>query len=88
MLFSRSPRPVLDANMSKTQFSKNDAITFLLTHIVVDQAQPLPLTPAQLLSIMNLSEQATTSIEQNEHIIPHELVESMAGGFLLELNLS
>lgn len=63
-------------------------MAFLLTHIVVDQAQSLQLTPALLLSIMNLSEQAATTIQQNQHIIPHELVESMPGEFLLELNLS
>jgi len=74
--------------MSKKQFSKNDALAFLLTYIVVDQARSLHLTPALLFSIMNLSEQAATTIQQNEHIIPHELVESMAGEFLLELNLS
>ncbi|MBT3425211.1 MAG: hypothetical protein HOL98_09940 [Gammaproteobacteria bacterium] len=74
--------------MSKKKFSKNDAMAFLLTHIVVDQAQSLQLTPALLLSIMNLSEQAATTIQQNQHIIPHELVESMPGEFLLELNLS
>jgi len=74
--------------MSKKQFSKNDAMAFLLTYIVVDQGQSLHLTPATLFSIMNLSQQAATTIQKNEHMIPHELVESIAAEFLLELNLS
>jgi hypothetical protein len=74
--------------MPKKNLSKNDAMAFLLTYIIVDRAQSLNLTPALLFSVMNLSEQAVETIQQNEQMIPHELMASLAEEFLLELNLS
>ena len=60
----------------------------LLTSVIVDQAQPLNLTPALLFSVMNLSEQAVETLQQHEQIIPQELMESLTEEFLLTLNLS
>jgi hypothetical protein len=74
--------------MPQKKLLKHDVMASLLTSVIVDQAQPLNLTPALLFSVMNLSEQAVETLQQHEQIIPQELMESLTEEFLLTLNLS
>ena len=68
----------------KHRITREEALNFLLTHIVVERQLSLTLDQVTLFKLSNLAQAATEQISQTEGIIPHEVIESLAAEFLEE----
>lgn len=68
--------------MKKTRVSKEEALNFLLTHIIVERGVTLELDQLALFSLSNLAQRAVEHISESEGVIPHELIEELATEYL------
>lgn len=68
--------------MNSNRITKEQALSFLLTHIVVEKQHSLELSPQSLFSIMSLASEAEERINREEGIIPHEVIEDLAENFV------
>ena len=68
----------------KHRITREEALNFLLTHIVVERQIPITLDQVTLFKLSNLANTATEQISQTEGIIPHEVIETLAAEFLDE----
>ena len=66
------------------RINKTEALSFLLTHIVVDQRQTLSLDSLSLFRLIGLAQRATDEINSSDDAVPHEILESMADVYLRE----
>ena len=66
----------------KQRISKEQALSFLLTYLVVEQGHTLTLDPLNLFNLNNLAQRATEEISASEGIIPHEIIEKLAAEYL------
>jgi len=66
---------------TRTHLSKEDALSFLLTHIVVERNCTFEMNPTNLFRITQLAAEAVACIEQEEDVIPHEVIENIALNF-------
>jgi len=57
-------------------------LSFLLTHIVVEKEHCFEMNPASLFTMMNMAAEAEMLVNQQEGVIPHEVIESIAASFL------
>ena len=64
------------------RIKKTDALSFLLTYIIVDQGHVLSLDSLSLFKLTRIAEQATDEINASEDAVPHEIIESMANIYL------
>ena len=64
--------------------TKQEALSFLLTHIVVEKNHHFELNPASLFELMTLADEAEQVINSSEGVIPHEVLESLAADFTAE----
>ena len=71
--------------MSKAKFSKEDALSFLLTFIVVERSQEITMDQFTLFTLTNLAQQAVDEINLSDGVIAHEVLESYANIFLESL---
>ncbi len=68
--------------MKKTRISKDESLSFLLTYIVVERNVTLNLDQLALFRLTTVAQQAAERINQEESMIPHEVIEAMAAEFL------
>lgn len=72
--------------MRKRSFSKSiskeEALSFFLTHIVVTQGREITLNPKTLFDLMSLATEAEDTLRDKAELIPHEVIESLAETFL------
>ena len=68
--------------MKKERISTAEALSFLLTYIVVDRGITLELNQLNLFTLSNLAQRASEDISNTDGIIPHELIEELAEEFL------
>lgn len=68
--------------MRSQRISKEEALSFLLTHIVVEKSHSFELTPATLFSLTTLAAEAESRINEEDGVIPHEVIEAIAARFL------
>lgn len=68
----------------KERISKEEALSFLLTYIVVERGQAITLDQLTLFNLTNLAKQAVHQISESDGIIPHEVIESLATEFIKE----
>jgi hypothetical protein len=66
----------------KERISKEEALSFLLTYIVVEQNHHLVLDQLALFNLTNLALRAVDEMTGSEGIIPHEVIESLAKEYL------
>ena len=69
------------SRQNKSKLSKEDALSFLLTHIVVEQNCTFEMNPANLFKLTHMAAEAVNLIDQKEDIIPHEVIEDIALNF-------
>jgi hypothetical protein len=62
--------------------TRQEALYFLLTHIVVEKNHHFELNPQSLFALMTIAGDAEQSLENAQDAIPHELLESLAKGFI------
>ena len=70
---------------NKERLTKEEALSFLLTQIVVEQNTKIDLDPLSLFNLFDLAQQAVDEISESEGIIPHEIIEKMAREFVANL---
>ncbi len=62
--------------------TRQEALYFLLTHIVVERQHYFELNPQSLFALMSIAGEAEDSLSDREGLIPHELLESLAADFI------
>ena len=67
--------------------TKQEALSFLLTHIVVEKSIHFELNPASLFKLMTLADEAEQLISNGEGVIPHEVLENLAADFISDDSL-
>ena len=68
--------------MTRTKISKDEALSFLLTYIVVEQSTELQVDQFMLFNLNSLAQQASELINSEDGIIAHEVIEELAHQFL------
>lgn len=64
--------------------TKQDALSFLLAHIVIEKNHHFELNSVSLFNLMTLASEAEQTISTSKGIIPHEVLEELAAGFVAE----
>jgi hypothetical protein len=68
--------------VNKTRITREEALYFLLTHIVVERNTSIELNQLTLFQLTNLAQSAVEQINRTEGIIPHEVIEQLAVEYL------
>lgn len=68
--------------MKKPRVSKEEALCFLLTYLVVERNTPLELTQMTLFELSNLAQEAVDQISASDGAIPHEVIEALAASYI------
>ncbi|MFT7687755.1 MAG: hypothetical protein ACI9FB_003112 [Candidatus Azotimanducaceae bacterium] len=68
--------------MARGTLTKEKALSFILTHIVVTKARPLSLTPHVLFELMTLASDVENTLEKDNDLIPHEVIESLTDTYI------
>lgn len=66
----------------KDRITREEALSFLLTYVVVEQNQTLVLDQLALFNLTNLALRAVDEMTDSEGVIPHEIIESLAKEYL------
>ena len=69
----------------KDRITKEEALSFMLTYIVVEQNHSVVLDQLALFNLTNLALRAVEETTDSEGIIPHEVIESLAKEYLESL---
>ena len=69
------------------RLTKADAVTFLLTYIVVENGKSFEMNALNLFHIMSMAATAVEQAHQQENSIPHEIIEEIAQPFIQGLGL-
>ena len=68
--------------MHRSKITKEEALSFLLTCIVVENGQEITIDQITLFNLTSLAQNATELINTEEGVIPHEVIEALANEFL------
>jgi hypothetical protein len=68
--------------MRSYRLTKEEALSFLLTHIVVEREQTFEMNQSTLFTIMSMAAEAESRVNREEGVIPHEVIEEIAAEFL------
>lgn len=66
----------------KSRISKEEALAFLLSYLIVDRQLVFELNQLSLFTLTNLASEASLKLSQEEGLIPHELIETLAEQFI------
>lgn len=66
----------------KARISKEEALAFLLTYLIVDRQLVFELNQLSLFNLSNLAAEAELKLSKEEGLIPHELIETLAEQFI------
>ncbi len=69
----------------KSRLSKEEALSFLLSYLIIDKQLTLELNQLSLFTLTNLAAEAEQALSAEEGLIPHELIESLAEQFIKDL---
>jgi len=67
------------------RISKEQALSFLLTHLAVEKRLSFEINQLSLFNLMHLAATAEERINREEGIIPHEIIEELALEFMENL---
>ncbi|MCZ6502748.1 MAG: hypothetical protein O6945_09570 [Gammaproteobacteria bacterium] len=68
--------------MQKSKITKEETLSFLLTYLVVEKGQEMKIDQVTLFNLTNLAQQAADTINTEDGVIPHEVIEAIANEFL------
>jgi len=68
--------------MQKSKITKEETLSFLLTYLVVEKGQEMIIDQVTLFNLTNLAQQAADTINTEDGVIPHEVIEAIANEFL------
>jgi hypothetical protein len=63
------------------RISKEEALSFLLTHLVIEKQQTIALNQMSLFKLMTMAAQGADRINKEEDAIPHEILQELAETF-------
>ncbi len=63
------------------RLNKEEALSFLLTHLVVERGETFEMNPLTLFHLMHLAAEAENRMQQEQGVIPHEVIEEITDGF-------
>ncbi|MCB1646213.1 MAG: hypothetical protein KDI36_12205 [Pseudomonadales bacterium] len=66
----------------KERISREEAVSFLLTHIVVERGHTFEMNQLNLFHITNMATEAQQVLAREEEAIPHEVMEDIARRFI------
>lgn len=66
----------------KPRLSKEEALSFLLTHLVVERAYKFEMTPTILFRLNHMATESLDILAREEGAIPHEVIENIAQNFI------
>ena len=66
----------------KGRISREEALSFILTHLIVERQISFEMNQLQLFNLMNLATEAETALREGDGLIPHEVIEELAERFL------
>ena len=69
----------------KSRLTKDKALSFLLTYLIVDRQQAFTMNQMTLFNLSNLAAEAENRLAEEEGLIPHEVIESLAEQFIESL---
>jgi len=69
---------------SGNRISRPEALSFLLTHIVVEKGYAFEMNQSALFTLTTMATEAENRINQEEGIIPHEVIEEIAADFMAD----
>ena len=72
--------------MAKNTLSKEEALSFILSDIIVTRGNNIELTPYLLFELMNLAGEAENMLSNDISLTPHEIIENLTSTFI-ETNL-
>tara|TARA_Y100001934_G_scaffold251596_1_gene314879 strand:- start:455 stop:676 length:222 start_codon:yes stop_codon:yes gene_type:complete len=72
--------------MIESRITKEEAFSFLLTYIVVDQGRTVELDPVTLFNLMRIAGEAELVVNREDGVIPHEVIEEAAKAWIAELD--
>ncbi len=67
--------------MAKSRITPQEALSFLITHLVVEQSREITLDKVSLFRLTRLAQDAANKINAEEGLIPHEIIELVAAEF-------
>lgn len=73
--------------MRSSRISKEEALSFLLTHIVIEKGYHFQMTPGVLFELMNLAAEAESRVADEDDSVPHEIIEEVAQPFVANKTL-
>lgn len=68
----------------KGRITKAEALSFLLTYLIVEEGQTLTLDQLHLFKMSNLAQRAAEEINASEGTIPHEIIEQIASEYFAD----
>ncbi|MBL4679600.1 MAG: hypothetical protein JKY88_02605 [Pseudomonadales bacterium] len=69
-------------NTITRSMSKEEVLSFFLTHIVIAEEKTINLNPQMLFELMSLASEAESILTDKDDLIPHEVIESLAKSFI------
>lgn len=78
--YFRCPHPLM-----KSRLTREKALSFLLSYLVVDRQKSFTMDQMTLFNLSNLAAEAENRLSEEEGLIPHEVIESLADQFLESL---
>lgn len=67
--------------MRSARLSKEEALSFLLTHIVVEKGQRFEMNQGSLFTLISMAAEASDRVNSEDGVIPHEVIEAIAADF-------
>ncbi len=64
------------------RLTKEEALSFLLTHIIVEKNFAFEMNQTNLFTIMSMAAEAESRVNKEEGVIPHEVIEEIAANFI------
>jgi Tol biopolymer transport system component len=69
----------------RTRISRDEALSFILTYIIVEKSTAFQLDQLSLFSLTNLASQAAQKLSDEAGLIPHEVIEEIVAPFLNDI---
>ena len=66
----------------KPRLTKEEALSFLLTYLIVERQQTFTLNQMTLFNLSNVASEVVTRLASEEGLIPHEAIEALADQFI------
>lgn len=63
------------------KISKEEALSFLLTYLVVEKKQTITLDQMSLFELMSMAAQGADTINREAETLPHEILQELAENF-------